>query len=440
MNNNENPRKGTLRILSVCAIIFIIIYAIVNIRGVTTVLSSVFSVLSPIIIGFALAYILNPLLRLYEFKVFKKLKNKNAIRAISITLTFITAIVIITAFLWILIPQLITSSKEIISNYDEYINSSVELINSIINKISSNAHSTIHVSPEDLKMWVSNFFTSSGELMSNILEYIAEFGMGLFVGLKNTILGIFIAIYALISKERLLALSHKLGAAFLSQDKLTTVSKYLQYTNKIFSNFIVGTIIDAFIIFLLTFVLLLIFGIHYPLLIATIVGVTNIIPIFGPIIGGISSFFILFLIDPREAFIFLILVIIIQQLDGNVIKLKILGESTGVSSLAVLIAIIVMGEYFGVIGMLIGVPIFAIAGVFITDIANSKLQNKDMSTNIEEYYLKDSMIDPTSIRQPIISRIFFKTARIILKIVHAIRGKNYHMKHKKPKKSSDKDK
>lgn len=439
MNNNENPRKGTLRILSVCAIIFIIIYAIVNIRGVTTVLSSFFSVLSPIIIGFALAYTLNPILRFYEFKVFKKLKNKNAIRAISITLTFITTIVIIAAFLWILIPQVIKSGKEIVSNYDEYVNSTVELINSLINKISSTAPSTIHISPDELKNWVSDFLNSSGKIMGNIVEYVAEFGMGLYVGVKNTVLGIFIAVYALISKEKLLALAHKLGAAFIPQDKFVTVSKYMQYTHRIFTSFMVGEIIDALIVFLLTLILLLIFGIHYPLLISVIVGVTNIIPVFGPLIGGIASFFILFLIDPREALIFLVLVIIIQQLDGNVIKLKILGEFTGVSSLAVLIAIIVMGEYFGVVGMLIGVPIFAIAGAFITEIANSKLQRKDMSTNIEEYYLKDSMIDPTSIRKPIISRIFFKVARIILKIVHAFRGKNYHMKHKKPKKSSDKD-
>ena len=419
MENNENQKKHPIKITSICAIIFVIIFTMANIQGVIGVLSSIFSVLTPVIIGFALAYILNPMLTFYEYKVFKKLKNKNFIRGISITLTLVTAFVILLAFLWLLIPQVITSSKDLISNYDNYIESTVNLINSTISKIATDDHLTEYISAEEVTNFVLKFFASSSQIMSSILSYVSDFAMGLFVGLKNTILGIFIAIYMLVAKERLLALARKFGTAFISERNFKIVQKYASITHNTFTGFFVGKIVDSAIILLLTLVLLLIFDINYPLLIAVIVGITNIIPVFGPIIGAIPSFFILFIIDPKQAFIFLILIILIQQLDGNVIGPKILGDSTGISSLGVLIAIIVMGEYFGIIGMIIGVPIFAVLGVLINEIADVKLTKRGKSTYLDEYYHKDAMIDPHTKRQPILLKIFGKLYRSLFKGVRA---------------------
>ena len=419
MENNENQKKHPIKITSICAIIFVIIFTMANIQGVIGVLSSIFSVLTPVIIGFALAYILNPMLTFYEYKVFKKLKNKNFIRGISITLTLITAFVILLAFLWLLIPQVITSSKDLISNYDNYIESTVNLINSTISKITTDDHLTEYISAEEVTNFVLELFASSSQIMSSILSYVSDFAMGLFVGLKNTIIGIFIAIYMLIAKERLLALSRKLGTAFISERNFKIVQKYASITHSTFTGFFVGKIVDSAIILLLTLVLLLIFGINYPLLIAVIVGITNIIPVFGPIIGAIPSFFILFIIDPKQAFIFLILIIFIQQLDGNVIGPKILGDSTGISSLGVLIAIIIMGEYFGIIGMIIGVPIFAVLGVLINEVADAKLTQRGKSTYLDEYYHKDAMIDPHAKHQPILLKIFGKLYRSLFKGVRA---------------------
>lgn len=419
MDNGENQKKSPFRMSTACMIIFIIIFTMVNIKGVTEVLSSIFSVLTPVIIGFALAYIFNPLLKFYEYKVFKKLKSKNFIRGISITLTLVTAFLILTAFLWLLIPQVISSSKDLIENYDEYVESTVDLINSTISKLGADDNFKEYVSAEDIRERVVDFFTSSSQLMSSVLNYVSDFAMGLFVGIKNTVIGIFIAIYVLVSKERLQALARKLGTAFLSEKKMAIVEKYMSITHSTFTGFFVGKIIDSAIILLLTFVLLLIFGINYPLLIAMIVGITNIIPVFGPFIGAIPSFFILFIIDPREAFIFLILIILIQQLDGNVIGPKILGDSTGISSLGVLIAIIIMGEYFGIVGMIVGVPIFAVLGILINEMADVRLAKRGKSTYLDTYYHKDAMIDPSVKHQPILWRIFGRLYRALFKGVRA---------------------
>ena len=419
MDNGENQKKSPFRMSTACMIIFIIIFTMVNIKGVTEVLSSIFSVLTPVIIGFALAYIFNPLLKFYEYKVFKKLKSKNFIRGISITLTLVTAFLILTAFLWLLIPQVISSSKDLIENYDAYVESTVDLINSTISKLGADGNFKEYISAEDVRERVVDFFTSSSQLMSSVLNYVSDFAMGLFVGIKNTVIGIFIAIYVLVSKERLQALARKLGTAFLSEKKMAIVEKYMSITHSTFTGFFVGKIIDSAIILLLTFVLLLIFGINYPLLIAMIVGITNIIPVFGPFIGAIPSFFILFIIDPREAFIFLILIILIQQLDGNVIGPKILGDSTGISSLGVLIAIVIMGEYFGIVGMIVGVPIFAVLGILINEMADVRLEKRGKSTYLDTYYHKDAMIDPSVKHQPILWRIFGRLYRALFKGVRA---------------------
>ena len=437
MNNGENPKRNNSRIIAICAIIFVTVFAIVNIRGVTDTLSSIFSVLTPIVVGFAIAYLLNPMLRFYEFKVFKKLKNKNVIRGLSIACTFITAALIIASFLWLLIPQIIKSVKDLITNYDDYVHSTAELLNSIINKFLPAEPNTKYLSAEKIQKWVTDFFASSSEIMNSILDYLSEFGIGLFVGVKNTILGIFIAVYILIAKEKLQALARKLGAAFIPENKLIKIKEYVHLTHKTFSGYLVGTIIDAVIVLVVTLIALLIFDIHYPLLIAVIVGATNIIPFFGPFIGGIPSFLILLLVDPQEALIFLVLIVVIQQIEGNIIAPKILGESTGISSLAVLIAIIIMGDYFGVVGMIIGVPIFAVASVIITEMTEAKLTKRGKATELDAYYTKDDMIDPSIKHQPLVSRIFYKIARIILKIGRALRGGKPPKRHKKHKKSSN---
>jgi predicted PurR-regulated permease PerM len=249
-----------------------------------------------------------------------------------------------------------------------------------------------------------------------VLKYAVEYGEGLVTGVKNAVLGVFISVYVLISKERLQAQFRKICAAMLPDNKNRRFERYLLLTHRTFSSFFVGKLINAFIIMLLNFFAMLVLGLEYPLLISVIVGVTDIIPIFGPIIGAIPSFFILFIVDTRQALIFVIMVIIIQQIDGNIIGPKILGESTGISSLGVIVAIIVMGEYFGIIGMLVGVPVFAVATTIFKEYFETRLKKRGKATDTAEYYMQDSIVDPHERHVPVGQRMFNNITRTFAKV------------------------
>lgn len=414
--NTEKSKKNTTVILVICAVVFVLLFALSTIDSVIGVISSVLSVFSPVIIGFAIAYMLNPILRLFEFKIYKKMKNRGVLRGLSLLSTYMVAVLIIVAFLWLLIPSLITSIVELVTKYPAYIEGTSAIINNFLNNLLSNDSFAEYVDPESVQAFITNIFMASEDLLDTVIHYIVEYGTGLFVGVKNVILGIFISIYVLISKEKLQAQLRKISAAMLPDTRSRRLERYIFLTHKTFSGFFVGKIINSGIILFIMLVFMIIFRLEYPLLISVIVGVTDIIPIFGPILGAIPSFFILFIIEPRQAIIFLVLVIFIQQLDGNVIGPKILGDSTGISSLGVIVAIVVMGAYFGVLGMLVGVPIFAVGTTIFKEYFESKLRKKGKSIDTGDYYLKDSIIDPHETHDPVSKRMFNNMKNSVLKM------------------------
>ena len=420
MKFSDNAKKGIIAALVACAVLFVVLFCILNIEVLGTALSSIFSVFTPVLIGFAIAYILNPILRFYEFKVFKKIKKKNVIRGLSILSTYVTALLIIAALLYLLIPSIIESIFKIVSQYNDYVSVASDWINNVINKITASEHASEYVDEATIKSVVAQFFAVSGDAFAAVADYIVEYGMGLFVGIKNTVIGIFISIYVLISKEKLQAQARKFGAAVFSETKQRHIGKYINLTHRTFSNFFIGQIVDACILAIITFFCLLIFRIvgdyQLALLVSFIVGVTNIIPIFGPIIGAVPSFFIIFITNPQKAFFFIILIIVLQQIDGNIIAPKILGESTGISSLGVIIAIVIMGDLFGILGMLIGVPVFAVAITVIKEVIETKLKKKGKPIETAEYYLKDAVADPYEHHVPITKKIWNNLERGFAKI------------------------
>ena len=368
MKMSDNSKKNVVITLVCCAVVFVLLFAIVNIDAISAVFSSVLSLISPILIGFAIAYILNPLLKLFEFKIYKKIKNKNLLRGLSIASTYVVAVLFVVAFFWLIIPSLISAVTDLITNYDTYIAKTSDVLNNVINWFMKNEGVSEYVNDAAIKDMIARFFSVSGDAIDSIMKYAIEFGTGLFVGIKNTVLGIFISIYVLISKEKLQAQLRKFGAAVTTDNKNRKIRKYLSLTHNNFSGYFVGKFIGSIIVFFLMFILMLIFRMPYPLLISMIFAVTDFIPVFGPILGAIPSFFIIFIIDPTKAIIFLFIVLAVQQLEGNVITPKILGEATGISSLSVIIAIIIMGECFGIIGMIIGVPVFAVGITIVKEI------------------------------------------------------------------------
>lgn len=416
MNNESGGKKVILAVLIACAVLFVSLYAIVNMGVISTAVSSVLSVFSPVIIGVGMAYVLNPLLRFYEFKVFKKLKRLNAIRALSIVSTYVTAVLLVIGFVYLLVPSIISAVEEFAGKYDSYIAATTQVINNLLVKLTSNGNLAEYLDPEQIKDFIFKFLADSGDLIETVTKYIAEYGLKLFVGVKNVIFGIIISVYVLISKEKLQAQIRKLGTAMLTETRCKKIGKYVILTHRTFSNYFVGSVLDCIIVMVMTFFAMLIFGMPYPLLIAVIIGVTNIIPILGPFLGAIPSFFIIFIVDPVKALLFIILILVIQQIDGNIIAPKIHGDSTGISSLAVIIIILVMGEYFGILGMLVGVPLFAVIVNIVKEIIENRLKIKGKETDTAEYYLKDAMADPYNHHEPVAARIFRSIGRLFKSI------------------------
>ncbi len=412
----EEKKRMVSAILFICAIVFVAVYVIVNFTAVSAVFTYLTSVFSPVIIGFAIAYILNPILRLFEFKVYKKIPKKNVVRGLSIVSTYVVAIGFITAFLFLLIPQLIEAITEFVTNFDTYLTNTIDFINNTMNKFSSNSTFTEYVNEEAVSNFFVNLFTESGDIINTLLNYAKEYGMGLIDAVKNTVVGIFISIYVLISKEKLQAQVKKFASAVMPDKKRRRLGKYIMLTSRTFSGYFVGKIIGSCIVFVLMWTSMSIFGIEYALLVATIVSITDIIPVFGPIIGAIPSFFIIFVSNPTDALIFVVILLLIQQLEGNVISPKILGEATGISSLTVIIAIVVMGEWFGFVGMIIGVPVFAVGITVVKELIDTRLKRMDKSTDTADYYLKDSLADPHDEHVPIGRRMFLNIKKIVIKI------------------------
>ena len=253
---------------------------------------------------------------------------------------------------------------------------------------------------------------------------------GIGTGLKNAFLAFFISLYMLISKERLSAQFRKFSVAVLGVNGRKRLYRYIRIVHRNFGGYFSGVLVDAIIIMIISFICFLIFNIPYAPLIAVIIGTTNIIPIFGPFLGAIPSFIIIFIQNPTKALIFAILSLIIQQIDGNIIAPKVLGNSTNISSLGVIIAITVMGDYFGIIGMIIGVPIFA-AGIAIgKEFIEHRLRIADMPTDTAEYYADDSLVDPHEIHETFSHRLFRTTSEFFRKL--------FRIKKKEKKESIEK--
>ncbi len=406
MNFDFDNKKKTLTFIFSSVIIFLLVFILINVSAVSGFISGLLSTLAPIIVGASIAYLLNPLLKLYEYRILKKLKKKNIRRILSLILTFVSVIVVIALFLVLIIPQIIKSIVDLAGKLDIYIDNTIGLAQSLIAKLDQYPEIAKYVNKEELASFLSQFFSGSQNLVSTILTYVKDFGISLFVGVKNLLVGLFISIYILSSKESLHAGVRKITAAIFKEHTRTRLLRYTRIANRTFGNYFVGVLVDACIVGLVSFIIFTIFNIPYAPLVATIVGVTNIIPIFGPFLGAIPSAFIIFIANPSKALLFIILIIVIQQIDGNIIAPKILGNSTGISSLGVIVAIVIMGDLFGIIGMIVGVPVFAMIIMVVNEIIETKLKDKGLATSTDDYYPAYSLVDPHEHHEKFGERLF----------------------------------
>ncbi|MBR5535795.1 MAG: AI-2E family transporter [Clostridia bacterium] len=351
--------------------------------------------LRPIITGLIIAYVLNPLLKVYEKYVFGKLfkkifKNKpkaaeKLARAFGIVICLITAIAIVSGLMLLIIPELIVNINRLVTSLPVYAENTInyltelskeypELVNPVIDYLRE--------ASQDLIAWVRD------GVLPNANQFIADLSMGIYGTLKallDIIIGVIVAIYVLVSKEKYAAGVKKATYACFKKTRAEKVIALAKYTDDQFGGFLVGKILDSAIIGVLSFIVFSIFNIPYTLLVSVVIGVTNVIPFFGPFLGAIPSALLILLVNPVKALIFVVLILAIQQLDGNVIGPKILGNKTGLDSFAVIFSILIFGGVFGIPGMIVGVPVFATVFGIVTAICDKSLEKKNLPTDINEY-------------------------------------------------------
>ncbi len=351
--------------------------------------------LRPIIMGLVIAYVLNPLLKVYEKYVFGKLfakafkKNpklaKKFTRGFGIVLTLISAAAIVSGLMLLIVPELYVNINRLVTSFPMYVENVINYLTELSKEYPEVVNPVIEyfrTASQDLITWVRD------GVLPNANQFIADLSMGIYGTLRallDVIIGVIVAVYVLAAKEKYAAGARKIIYACFKKKNAEKVLALASYTDTQFGGFLVGKIVDSAIIGVLSFIVFSVFDIPYTLLVSVFVGITNVIPFFGPFLGAIPSILLILLVNPVKALIFAVLILAIQQLDGNIIGPKILGNTTGLDSFAVIFSILIFGGIFGIPGMIVGVPVFATVFGIVTSVCNKSLEKKNLPTELEAY-------------------------------------------------------
>ena len=360
--------------LLIVLLVAILFYVGLNHFDVVTVrIDKFMGVLSPFIVGFAIAYLLNTPMCFFERKLFANSKYK---RVLSILLVYVLAFAVVAILLGLIIPQVVQSVKDLASNMQFYLDGLNQLVQNLTEQFDLDSEG-INTMLGDFQSMMSNVSAKVAQALPQIVDVGFAIGSGVITGIT----AIISSIYMLAGKGRLVPQLKRLLYAILPKRRSDRLLQICSHANEVFVGFINGKIIDSAIIGVLCFILCAIFRIPYPMLVSVTVGVTNVIPFFGPIIGAIPCLFILVIVDPWAALRFFALVIGLQQFDGNILGPKILGDSTGLSAIWVLVSIVTCGGLFGFPGMILGVPTFAVLYALVREWVNNRLRAKKIDGN-----------------------------------------------------------
>ncbi len=369
-------------VLIAIAFTVFLLYLKDNLGSIWGFFKAVSNVLTPFFIGFLIAYILNFPYKFLCTKVFGRMGQKHKAlkrlkKPLALIITYLLTFAIIAALIVVLIPQIINNLTNIVKDFPSYYKTVETEIQNQADRIAEmNLPFIKHFSKEEIFQNLTKFFTGSEGATKAILNWLQTFMASFAKGAYNFLMGVIISVYFLIYKEQLCRQVKKVAVAFIPIKYLPKLYEIVDITDTKCGRFLVGDIIDSAVVGVLFFMTLSIAQFPYASLIAVICGVTNIIPFFGPFIGAIPSGFILLMVDPWLAFWFVIIVIVIQQIDGNVLKPNIIGNQVGVSGFWVLFSVIVGGAMFGVIGFVLGTPIFAVIYSLVAKKARNKVEEK----------------------------------------------------------------
>ena len=400
MKLNLDKKYLTIAIyVCVCAAIILSLYFIGdNIPFFSDAIAKFNDIMSPVYYGLIFAYIANPLMVFFEKRVlkFKKKERKVLKRTLSLIITYFLILSVIAAFFMLLLPQVMSSYNDLYSKIETLIKNIIPEFEQFLNTLSVDYSEypnlkellTSNTITDTLKSFLDFFQTSLKSIYNwfqNNFKSIYGSISQIIGGFFDILIGLIFSVYFLASKEKLCAQIKKCIRALLSEEKYNSFFVFLKDTDKKFGSFIIGKIVDSLIIGVIAFIVLAIIGMPYYPLVSVIVCVTNVIPFIGPFIGAIPCAFIILTESPVYCLIFVVFIFLLQQLDGNYIGPKILGDAIGISSLWILFAITVMGGYFGLFGMLIGAPLFAVIYSLIKTLVENKLKAKDLPYETEKY-------------------------------------------------------
>ena len=392
----ENKHARLMFMIFIVGALLIIFNQIVgNYESFSEGVGTIKTIISPFIYGFVMAYLLSPIYNATVRGLYKLLgkyfKNKQRLFSFCKLVASVVAVVCligaVAGLIALIVPQVIESLTGILKSLPQRLTQLSALFNDITSKMDN----------KRLAMKMSEIYA---QVQTNLIELAQTKllpGMGTLVGqvstqvlltlktMMNVMIGVMACVYMLNSKERFQGQFKKVILATLPKEKAEAVFDFAKFTNRTFGGFINGKIIDSIIIGIICFILMEIFGFPYPILISAIIGITNVIPFFGPFIGAIPAAIIILLVSPIHALYFLVLIFVLQQVDGNIIGPTILGNTTGIASFWVLFSIVIGGGLFGFIGMVLGVPVFAIIYYYFSRSINKRLEAKGLESRTDSY-------------------------------------------------------
>ncbi|MEE1124845.1 MAG: AI-2E family transporter [Acutalibacteraceae bacterium] len=384
-----------LLILFAVAVLFIVN----NVSVIWKWLGTFVTVAMPFIIGFCIAYIINKPYVFFSDKMLAKMDNskvgfiKNMKKPLSMILAYVLVLGIVTFLIGIIIPQLVESFDTLVKNFSGYAESFKEWIVSVAKE-----YFNMEIKDDnDLFNMVNDLVAmiTGGEILEYVTDFASNFANKLptlfntavkFTStLYNVIIGIIISVYFLSCKEKLIYQCKKFTVAYFPEKALPKTFEVAELTDKIFGKYVYGRIIGSMIIAMICFIGMSILRFDYPLLISVVIGITNIIPVFGPFIGIIPSILILLFINPIEAVWFTVFIVVLQQVDANLIEPKVMGSSIGISGFWVIASVTIGGGLFGVLGMFIAVPVFSVFYILISRSVNDKLKEKNYLQQLADF-------------------------------------------------------
>lgn len=386
----QNYIRWGVTAFCVVAASILFFFSLFRIDEIGAALGKFFSILMPFIYGFLMAYLLNPIYnRLYGFFLPRLSRGRTPEKAARLSKALATALSILLLFIilvglvWLVLPQVVTSIVGLVESnllQNSIQNATVWFSDVLKNnpQFEAAAENVYAETMKALTNWIQkDMLPQLTNLMNGLMTTINV--------VKNFFIGIIIAVYALSGKRQFVAQAKKALYSFLGVRRANHVLENLRFTHRVFGGFINGKLLDSLIIGALCFVGMVILRMPYSVLISVIIGVTNIIPFFGPFIGAIPSVLLIFLIDPMKALYFALFVLALQQFDGNILGPRILGETTGLSGFWVMFALLVAGGLFGIVGMLVGVPLFAVLYTLCARRIRTRLHARALPEDTDSY-------------------------------------------------------